>query len=816
MSPAAPPPPPGPSWLVLADDLTGAADCAVAFAARGYQGVVVLDGDRPPADAGASPQASDDGSPSGTAGVVLAVDTDGRRLDPAGAPARQRAALAAHLRPGDRIFAKIDSTLRGHVAAETTALLEALAERESAPRTAFVAPAFPANGRTTEAGRVRVHGRPLAEATPLSRRHAAGLDDPGDLPARFAAVGVSADTIPLACVRRGAEAVRAAVSSAIAAGRRVLVCDAVTDEDLAIIAAATLPLADRLVFVGSGGLSGALAATERPDGRAPPAAPETPGPVLVVVGSLADVSRKGSAKLSASGRVATVTLPEAVLRDAPSSPAAAELTARIEAALATGDVLVETETSATTDLVWADVVGNTLAEIVAPVAPRLGGMIVPGGGTLRPLLARMGVTGIRLCAEIEPGIPLGRTIGATALPIVTKAGSFGDEHSLAHCLDRLSAALGRPSATGTGTDGDATRQKPVVAVTMGDPSGIGPEIVVRALAGGEMLDLCRPLVIGDAARLEEAAKILGVPVAVRRIERAAEAGFARGTIDCVDLGVVPPGHPFGVVSPLSGEAAYRYVARAAAIVAAGEADAICTAPLSKEALHAAGHPYPGHTELLAELTGTPEVSMMLVGPRLRVVHVTTHLGLVDAVAAIEPGLVARTIARGRDTLVAAGVAQPRIGVAAINPHAGEHGLFGRGEEEAKIVPAILACRAKGYSIEGPLPADTLFFRAQRGDFDLVVAMYHDQGHIPIKVTGIESGVNVTVGLPVVRTSVDHGTAFDIAGLGIADARSMIAALTLAADLARRARAPASPRSSEHHERPPECAADASDSSRFST
>ncbi|MBK5961196.1 4-hydroxythreonine-4-phosphate dehydrogenase PdxA [Rhodoplanes elegans] len=324
---------------------------------------------------------------------------------------------------------------------------------------------------------------------------------------------------------------------------------------------------------------------------------------------------------------------------------------------------------------------------------------------------------------------------------------------------------------------------PVIAVTMGDPSGIGPEIVVKALAHADVYAMCRPVVIGDAVRLAEAAEIVGQSPTIHVIDKPADAVGKVGTIDCIDLKAVPPGHPFGQMLAASGEAAYRYIAKAAELCRTGETDAICTAPLNKEALHAAGHKFPGHTELLAHLTGTPEVSMMLVGPKLRVIHVTTHLGLVDAVAKIEPGLVERVIARGRATLVAAGMANPRIGVCAINPHAGENGLFGHGEEEAKVIPAIEACRARGWAVEGPLPGDTLFFRAYRGDFDLVVAMYHDQGHIPIKVMGLEAGVNITVGLPVIRTSVDHGTAFDIAGRGIADEGSMIEALRQAAELA---------------------------------
>ncbi len=224
------------------------------------------------------------------------------------------------------------------------------------------------------------------------------------------------------------------------------------------------------------------------------------------------------------------------------------------------------------------------------------------------------------------------------------------------------------------------------------------------------------------------------------------------------------------------------------LTSAGELDAICTAPLNKEALHAGGHIFPGHTELLAHLTGTEEVSMMLMTPILKVIHVTTHIGIIDAIARIEPGLVKRTIERAHATLQRAGIQDPLIAVCGINPHAGENGLFGYGEEETKIQPAIDELRARGWRVEGPLPADTLFFRAGRGDFDCVVAMYHDQGHGPVKVMGLEAGVNVTVGLPVIRTSVDHGTAFDIAGKGIADERSLIEALRQATELASRHRA----------------------------
>ena len=324
---------------------------------------------------------------------------------------------------------------------------------------------------------------------------------------------------------------------------------------------------------------------------------------------------------------------------------------------------------------------------------------------------------------------------------------------------------------------------PLIAITMGDATGVGPEVIMKSLAHADLYERCRPLVIGDADRLRQAGAIVGVALDVRSIETPEAGKFRSGIVDCLDLKLIPPGLPFGKLSPVAGDAAYQYLRVATELAVAGKVAAICTAPLNKEALHAGGHKFPGHTEMLAALTGTQEVSMMLTAPNLRVIHVTTHIGLADAIRKIEPELVERTIARGYSVLEKAGLERRRIGVCAINPHAGENGLFGQGEEAEKIEPAIRACRARGWDVEGPLPADTLFFRAGRGDFDMVVAMYHDQGHGPVKVLGLEAGVNITVGLPVIRTSVDHGTAFDIAGTGQADERSLLEALRQAIALA---------------------------------
>lgn len=335
------------------------------------------------------------------------------------------------------------------------------------------------------------------------------------------------------------------------------------------------------------------------------------------------------------------------------------------------------------------------------------------------------------------------------------------------------------------------RDRPIVGITMGDPTGVGPELIVKALDGRALVgNWCLPVVLGDVERLRRAAAICAVTAEIVPVlDIGAAERVPADAIACLDFDNVARDLPFGKLAADGGQAAYDYIAAAVELASRGAIDAICTLPLNKAALHAAGHDFPGHSELLAHLTGTDEISMMLDTGRFSVVHVTTHVGLLDAVARIEPGLVYRTIKRADDALRRAGVERPTIAVCAINPHAGEGGLFGKGEEAEKIEPAVVRAQAEGIRAEGPLPADTVFFRAQRGDFDVVVAMYHDQGHGPVKVLGLDKGVNITLGLPVIRTSVDHGTAFDIAGTGRADEGSLLTALRAAARLAPR-RSPA--------------------------
>src|SRR5829696_6803179 len=323
---------------------------------------------------------------------------------------------------------------------------------------------------------------------------------------------------------------------------------------------------------------------------------------------------------------------------------------------------------------------------------------------------------------------------------------------------------------------------PLIAVTMGDPAGIGPEIVARTFADPGFGDDDRAFVIGEPAILRRAIRLLDLPLVVNEISEPEEAAFEPGVADVLAVGRLPEDLPFGALDARAGDAAFRYLQRATELANAGRVGAIATAPLNKEAMHLAGHKYPGHTEILAQLTGTEDYAMMLVTDELKVIHVSTHVSLREAIERVRPERELAVIHLAHDALRKLGVEEPKVAVAGLNPHAGESGLFGT-EDVEQIVPAVAAAVEEGIDATGPWPPDTVFMRARRGDFDIVVVQYHDQGHIPVKLMGFDTGVNVTVGLPFFRTSVDHGTAFDIAGTGKAEHASMRAALDLARQLA---------------------------------
>jgi 4-hydroxythreonine-4-phosphate dehydrogenase len=335
----------------------------------------------------------------------------------------------------------------------------------------------------------------------------------------------------------------------------------------------------------------------------------------------------------------------------------------------------------------------------------------------------------------------------------------------------------------------------VLGITMGDPAGIGPEIAAKALAARKVRETARALVIGDARIMEAAERVVRSGGCVQALGDVGEATFAPDRIEVLDLANADPAaFTVGRVSAVCGRAAYEYIERGVRLAQAGAIAGIVTAPVNKEALAAAGVRHSGHTEILAELTGTKAYAMLLMGRELRVIHVTTHVALRRVPELVTRERVLRTIRLGDRAMRDLGIARPRLAVCGLNPHAGEGGLFGD-EEQVAIRPAIQDARGDGIDATGPYPADTLMSRAAGGEFDCVVAMFHDQGHTPVKALGFRydeakkawtglSGVNVTVGLPILRVSVDHGTAFDRAGTGTANPESMVEAILVAAEMAR--------------------------------
>ena len=327
------------------------------------------------------------------------------------------------------------------------------------------------------------------------------------------------------------------------------------------------------------------------------------------------------------------------------------------------------------------------------------------------------------------------------------------------------------------------KQRPLLVITMGDPAGIGPEIIAKVIDSGEIFPLCRPVVVGDSGVMKKQIENMRLSVSVHGIASLADADPGTGKIDVLDLHNVDISkHAWGRPNISSGRATVEYVKKAAALAMDQNADAIVTAPINKEMMNAAGFNYGGHTELLADVTGSKEYGMMFVGGGLRVILATIHLALKDVARTITRGTVLKSLRLANRAMEYFGIEKPRIGVAALNPHAGEGGLFGN-EEWDEILPAVIMAREEGIHASDPIPADTLFYKARNNYYDIIVAMYHDQGLAPLKMLAFGNAVNVTVGLPIIRTSVDHGTAYDIAGKGCADPTSLLEAVKLAARMA---------------------------------
>lgn len=337
--------------------------------------------------------------------------------------------------------------------------------------------------------------------------------------------------------------------------------------------------------------------------------------------------------------------------------------------------------------------------------------------------------------------------------------------------------------------------RPIIAVTMGDPASIGPEIAAKAVLTNEVQGISRPVIIGDAVVFHQIIERLKLPLKVNVIAKVGDADFTPGIINVFDLGITDINKlEFGKIDAMAGEASFQAVKKAIELAIANEVSATVTGPINKKSINEAGHHFAGHTEIYAHYTNTKKYAMLLVEDNINVIHVSTHVSLRQACDLVKKDRIIQVIELLTDGLKRLGKTNLKIGVAGLNPHAGDNGLFGT-EDEQEIAPAVAEAKAMGYDVEGPVPPDTMFAKAATGAYGGVVAMYHDQGHIPFKLSGFKwnaekqqmdsvKGVNITLGLPVIRTSVDHGTAFEIAGKGIASADAMVLAIESAVQLSR--------------------------------
>ena len=330
----------------------------------------------------------------------------------------------------------------------------------------------------------------------------------------------------------------------------------------------------------------------------------------------------------------------------------------------------------------------------------------------------------------------------------------------------------------------AASDKPAIAITMGDPCGIGPEVVVKALSDQRVYASCRPLVVGNIYAMQRAVELTGLPLRINESNDPRDAGRDDRVVDVLDIkNLDPEDITVGQISPACGKAAMEWVTKAGELALSGAVAGLATAPLNKEAASLAGYQSIGHMELLQELSEAKIVATMLMAKNLRVVHLSTHRSLRIACDYVKQDRIIDFLQLTHDSFVKWGFQSPRIGAAALNPHGSDGGLLGN-EEAEEIAPAVQAARERGINVTGPVPADIIFHQAIQGQYDVVLAMFHDQGHIPVKVYGFEESITANLGLPFVRTSVDHGTAFDIAGKGIANESSMLEAVRLAVGLAK--------------------------------
>ncbi len=807
---------------LLADDLAGAHDAAISFAKRGFAVAVLSDPDRLDRFDSAD---------------IVVLDTNTRSCVEAEAIERVGAACKAiQARSGTIIYKKIDSTLRGHVGLELDLVCSMMDFN-----LAVCAPAFPELGRTTVGGYQLLHGVPVRRADmagpDIPPQHAFIADLLGNASKRET-VRIDLKTVlgGSAAIQRAIAGIKADQGSTVVVDMADPGCwtgmlDAVLgDSTESTEARDKVTQMGSTLLCGSAGMAGALAErlaeTQNPHtsashwrpGASVPTRVQKEGPVLVFACSLHDTTVRQVEEIS--GRKATAICsfdPLLIVKNRNSRDEVERVIELATEALADGRnaVLTPKRPGHSNHQEWFKLLAeeadghdpaSMVIENLGAIAHRLfagvdlGGLVLTGGETAGRVFSELDSDGAWILGGIDTGVALSAVTGGPydGMQVVIKPGSYGNESTLMKAMDRLSSNTGdefggkrrRSRRKRSGDD-----ERPVIGITLGDPNGVGPEIIAKILSQEWVYDLCRPLVVGNDRVLRRAlplaegdptvhhdGKSAGCRLDIHLTDRPDTGLYRHGTMDVLNAmnveidGLIP-----GQVQPEAGRLAVESVQLAARLAMTGEIGAMVTAPLNKEAMGLAGYTYPGHTELLAEVSGTKKYRLSLAFDGILVSHATTHVSLRDAIDSLSEEEIIVTVDLVGRALVGMGVAAPRIAVCGLNPHAGEGGLFG--DEEIRIIaPALEKARARGWQIMGPLPPDTVFMRARKGDFDGIIGMYHDQGHIPVKAIAFDRTVNVTLGLPIIRTSVDHGTAFDIAGKGIADAGNLGEALRLAVQL----------------------------------
>ena len=744
--------------VVLADDFTGACNTGLQFAKHGLHTVACETDRLPDLDL--------------TAVSVLVCDTETRNASrPEARVIVTEACGSVRSQKVRVIYKKVDSALHGHLGAEINTVMT-----ELDINLGILAPALPTAGRVTVGGYHLVHGVPV-DRTEVG--HDAGAPVRGSyLPHLLdEEPGLQVKLLPLEDVAQGADHVCSLIESFRDVGHTLVVADAASEDDLMVIAEAASQMDTAPLLCGSVGLANqipeAFGFTGKPSEEVAPVS----GPALVVVGSNESVTRDQIAQLKRERAIQEWEVHadhSAFSWARPHLPAVvSELAAKLEsgnsAILSLVGLHPGMEKAEATQAMA--IIGDMGSRVVARHRPA--GLILSGGWTTVQTVRALGAHGMHIYRALDVGTPICRIIGGLheGLCVVTKGGALGAPDTLSKAVSYFESKV---------VD---SCDHPLLGITMGDVCGVGPEIIAKAFGRDNLYQLCRPLVIGDRGALEEACGTVGARLKIRQIERPEDARYEQGTVDVLDVLTVDRSlWDKGKVSAEAGRAAAEWVIEGVRLALADRIDGIVTAPLNKEAMNLAGYKYPGHTELLAERAGGHDVRLMLASERVSVAHVTGHVPLHDVSELLTQKRVYDTISLMRDALIRMGKQSPRIAVTGLNPHAGENGLFGE-EDDLIIKPAIEQARAEGYVIDGPLPADATFFKAYAGQYDGVVAMYHDQGHAPVKLVAFDTAVNVTLGLPIVRTSVDHGTAFDIAGTGMAKEGNLIHAVRVGAQLA---------------------------------